>query len=624
MRSSSLYKTTESQKVEENLLDRLTDGFTIVDEKGTIQFINKTAAYQFGISKDEVTGRKINELILEIKDCSKIDDLVVESFQGSPPRPGRYHVLFSNKKTSLLDLNFSVSHLADSENSQLIIQHKPVDDGPSSDQLSRHQDNQLYTNLESYPDEMLNVDHKGTILFVNQNSKNLKAKEAIGKTIYDYSLPEDHAAIKQELKKVYQSGEEGRYESGGIGSDGIVRWYSTRVVPIKHDDGVIGVSLGMSDNSQKKAAEDELKKSQALLNTIFDSIPETILVLDRRMNIVACNSKGTEKFGLQSQTRKRKCYDIYWQRKEPCTDCQIKTVFETGKSSTRELYNEIENTHKEIRAFPVLSDTGAVRYVVEYIQDITKTKENKEMLELATQKSKAAQRIKSDFLSKIGHELKTPMIGILGFAKLGMERYKKNSKEKLKSYFSTIYESAEKLQGLLNNMLDLSQLEVGNLGYDYQKEHLSMVTTIILNDMFTVFKDKSIKIKYTKPTFTDLVQMDVEKIGKVMKNLLLNAVKYSKKGSQIKVEIVQTTDNRVQFSVTDTGHGIPDDELESIFEKFKQGSSHEEFSGGTGLGLAISKKIISDHDGKIWAENNKRVGSTFIFTLPRVESEGEM
>ena len=624
MRSSSLYKTTESQKVEENLLDRLTDGFTIVDEKGTIQFINKTAAYQFGISKDEVTGRKINELILEIKDCSKIDDLVVESFQGNPPRPGRYHVLFSNKKTSLLDLNFSVSHLADSENSQLIIQHKPVDDGPSSDQLSRHQDNQLYTNLESYPDEMLNVDHKGTILFVNQNSKNLKAKEAIGKTIYDYSLPEDHAAIKQELKKVYQSGEEGRYESGGIGSDGIVRWYSTRVVPIKHDDGVIGVSLGMSDNSQKKAAEDELKKSQALLNTIFDSIPETILVLDRRMNIVACNSKGTEKFGLQSQTRKRKCYDIYWQRKEPCTDCQIKTVFETGKSSIRELYNEIENTHKEIRAFPVLSDTGAVRYVVEYIQDITKTKENKEMLELATQKSKAAQRIKSDFLSKIGHELKTPMIGILGFAKLGMERYKKNSKEKLKSYFSTIYESAEKLQGLLNNMLDLSQLEVGNLGYDYQKEHLSMVTTIILNDMFTVFKDKSIKIKYTKPTFTDLVQIDVEKIGKVMKNLLLNAVKYSKKGSQIKVEIAQTTDNRVQFSVTDTGHGIPDDELESIFEKFKQGSSHEEFSGGTGLGLAISKKIISDHDGKIWAENNKRVGSTFIFTLPRVESEGEM
>ena len=152
------------------------------------------------------------------------------------------------------------------------------------------------------------------------------------------------------------------------------------------------------------------------------------------------------------------------------------------------------------------------------------------------------------------------MIGILGFSKLGVERYKKVTKEKLKSYFTTILESGEKLQILLNNLVDLSQLEVGKIDYDLQNEKLSMVTTIILNEMFTLLNERRIKVDFQKPDFSDHVLVDVDRIGKVIRNLITNAIKFSKPGTSIKLKISRQKD-QILFSVIDTGDGIPENEI---------------------------------------------------------------
>jgi signal transduction histidine kinase len=373
--------------------------------------------------------------------------------------------------------------------------------------------------------------------------------------------------------------------------------------------------LNARDNSEKKETEEELKHSQKLLDSVLQSIPGTLVVLDKKLNILASNWHGIKKFKPSSSNEKSKCYQLYWHRNTPCDECHARKVFLSGKPVKVEMFTKKDNGYKEIRAYPVMSDVGTVRYVIEHIQDITLRKKSEEKMMLAKLKTEATNQLKTDFLSKINHELKTPMIGILGFSKLGIERHKTVTKEKLKNYFSTILESGEKLQILLNDLVDISQLEVGKMEYDFQKEPLSMVTTIILNEMFTMLKECKITVDYKKLGFCDHVEVDVDRIGKVIRNLVTNAIKFSRPDSTIKIRI-SDTNNQVQFSVTDTGERIPEAEMDQIFEKFSQNSRTKSSSGGRELGLVISKKIIIDHKGRIWAENGPTEGTVFKFTLP--------
>ncbi len=462
---------------------------------------------------------------------------------------------------------------------------------------------------------VLNVDLNGTILFINPGTKRENIDGVIGTTIYKYTLPEDHERIRQKMAEVFNSGKENSYDSSWIGADGIVRWYTTQIIPIKHDNHVIAATLTARDNSDKRKAEEELKNSQYMLDSILQSIPGTLVVIDKKYNILASNWHGLKKHLSQNPDEKNKCHEFYWHKDKPCDECCARKVFDTGEPVKEENFNENDNVYKEIHAYPVLNDSGVLKYVIEHIQDITQRKKGEEKMMMATLKTEATKLLKTDILSKISHELKTPMIGILGFSKLGVERYKKVTKEKLKSYFSTILESAERLQILLNNLVDLSQLEVGNIDYDFQNEKLSMVTTIILNEMFTMLNENRIKVDFTKPDFPDLVVVDVDKIGKVVRNLVTNAIKFSKPDSTIRIDISRNND-QIQFSVKDTGKGIPENELAAIFEKFSQSSSTKGNSGGRGLGLAISRQIITDHKGLIWAENHPSEGSIFKFVLP--------
>lgn len=615
-KTASMFKPSEVLRMEEELLDCMTEGVTMLSEKGNVLFINKSAEAQFGRNKRSLVGRHIKNLVKAIEDQEDYLPWLHKSFNGKLPNPGEYRIRFTNKQEPWFYLNFSLKEDPTGTAKRLMVVHRDVSQQKVIEEKLKSSKRKLSHLIESFAEIVINVDHRGKILFVHQDSKNLVPKKVVGKKIYDLMLPEDHKAAKTAIARVFESGEEHNYEASGIGSDGIVRWYSTRVSPVKHDNQVIAATLNSRDNSEKREAEVELRNAKTILESVFRSVPGVLLVIDRRLNIVAGNWQGLHDFNPEIKGRKIKCYEGYWKRNEPCQNCQTMDVFECAEASSHEVFDVNDQRHKEIRTVPVIDDFGAVTYVIEHIEDVTLRKKQEENHVLTDKKTEAAHKIKSDFLSRISHELKTPMIGILGFAKLGMDRYKRTKKTKLQEYFCTIYESGEKLQRLLNNLLDLSQLEVGAVGYDFQREKLSMVTTIILNDMFLMLKKNNIAVNFRKPSFPDYVTMDVDKIGKVMRNLLTNAIKISEPGSKIKIEISEKED-QVLFSVQDTGQGISQSELKSLFEKFKRGNSDKDSSG---LGLAISYKIITDHNGKIWAENIKSGGSVFKFQLPKAST----
>ncbi len=222
---------------------------------------------------------------------------------------------------------------------------------------------------------------------------------------------------------------------------------------------------------------------------------------------------------------------------------------------------------------------------------------------------------KSDFLANMSHELRTPMQGVLGYAKLGISRLKSLSEEKTEQYFYEIHSSGTRLLNLLNDLLDLSKLDSNETDYNFESGRLAHVAKIVIDELHALIDEKDLNVNVKNLDFDDTAMFDTEKIGQVIRNLLGNAIKFSKQRGNIELAI-HREDSQLQFTLSDNGIGIPAGELEDIFDQFVQSSINRNGSGGTGLGLAISKKIIESHQGKIWAENNPEGGATFSFVLP--------
>jgi len=231
-----------------------------------------------------------------------------------------------------------------------------------------------------------------------------------------------------------------------------------------------------------------------------------------------------------------------------------------------------------------------------------------------------ANRAKSEFLTNMSHELRTPMHGILSFSKFGKDGVDNVGKEKLKSYFSTIYTSGERLLGLLNALLDLSKLEAGKEIYSFKAEKPLPIIKEAISGVLSLCEEKKLILKFEENEFSNLIYIDRKKILQVIINLLSNAIKFSAEGGRILVQCA-SKDECCLISVEDEGIGIPEDEMEHIFEVFIQSNRTKTGAGGTGLGLAITRRIIFDHKGKIWVEKNQNKGVTFYVKLPKYTYE---
>ena len=226
----------------------------------------------------------------------------------------------------------------------------------------------------------------------------------------------------------------------------------------------------------------------------------------------------------------------------------------------------------------------------------------------------AANNAKSEFLANMSHELRTPMHGILSFAKLGVEQVGAGRIDKLDRYLNRIVESGDRLMNLLNDLLDLAKLEAGRVELEYEKHNFLGVLHVAVDEFQSVLESRGLQIELDAPKRL-YCTMDPQRILQVLRNLLSNAIKFSPDGQTILLTCEADSDT-LSLSVEDGGPGIPEDELELVFDKFAQSSKTKSGAGGTGLGLAICREIVSAHGGRIWAESRSGGGARFCLTLP--------
>jgi len=239
-------------------------------------------------------------------------------------------------------------------------------------------------------------------------------------------------------------------------------------------------------------------------------------------------------------------------------------------------------------------------------------------LEEANRKLKELDQLKSDFISIVSHELRTPLTSIKAFAELiimkpgmAMDRQQK--------LLGVINSETDRLARLINDILDLTKIEAGKLSWHITELSVDEVIKNSIATMQSLADNKSILVSIQIEPRLPVLVGDRDRLVQVLTNVLSNSIKFTPQGGKIEVtaRLVQTPKPQIVVAVSDTGVGVPDEDLELIFEKFQRsGDVLTNNTEGTGLGLTISRQIVEYHGGRIWVESTLGKGSTFTFTLP--------
>lgn len=375
------------------------------------------------------------------------------------------------------------------------------------------------------------------------------------------------------------------------------------------------------DLSSRKASEEQL----SLLSKAIENSPAGVVITDAEANIKYINKRYEEITGYTLQELFGRNSRLLKSGSTPAeVYAELWNNLIDGKEWNGELINKRKNGElywEKALISPMIDAKGHTTHYVAIKEDITQKKEMERMLIEAKEKAEEMNRLKSNFLANMSHELRTPMIGILGYSELLKSELASNPD--LLELATVINRGGNRLMETLNQILDLTRIESGNLEVNYERIELNTLVKESIQLFEENAKQKNLVIKHSSQRDSISIYSDARLLTLALNNLINNAIKFTNSGF-VSVEVKTDSlpeGNMAVISVHDTGIGIPVDKQDIIFGEFRQASEgYSRSFEGTGLGLTLTKKAIEILNGAISVESEPSTGSTFTLLIP-IKSE---
>jgi len=385
-----------------------------------------------------------------------------------------------------------------------------------------------------------------------------------------------------------------------------------------------------SDQKKQIKMQNEINKKEAVLKQYVEAIPDGLMVINTKQEVVLLNQSGKEMLGLKDGQYDK--LDRLMSNIRLVHPDDPKSVFKTdslpitkalkGEKLPGNKLNLLINSNVknlETSVSPIYEADGTVSSAITVIRDITERVNYETMLENARIIAEQSLKVKDIFLSNVSHEIRTPLNAIIGFTNLLEGEIKDPRKLE---YVSYIQLAGRNLLDLINDILDFSKIEAGHIQIEKTttslKELIESVSVLISQRA----KEKGIQYEVSlSKDLPEIIQTDQLRLTQILLNVCGNAVKFTQKGSvTLSVQPISEIENEFQFirfSITDTGIGIDEEKINEIFDRFVQASeSTTRLFGGTGLGLSIVKSLVTLLSGTIQVKSTPGTGTAFIIEFP--------
>ncbi|MCB1176901.1 MAG: PAS domain S-box protein, partial [Leptospiraceae bacterium] len=383
------------------------------------------------------------------------------------------------------------------------------------------------------------------------------------------------------------------------------------------------IAIMFEDITLHKKMEDLIIDREARVSAILDTAADGIISIDQKGTVQSFNSSAEKLFGYNLSEVIGKNINLLMPAPFHSEhDGYLRNYLETKKPKIIGIGREVTGKRKDGSLFPMYLSVGEARIGKEFfftgiVRDLTEEKEMEQSLRNAKEKAEEASRVKSDFLAIMSHELRTPLNSILGYSQILIADNKLNE-ENIKA-IKSIHNSGEHLLMLIGDILDFSKIEAGQLELNIHSFTLTSIIYSIVPMIQLQIKSKGLEFEHSITENSLKVMGDLKRINQILLNLLSNAVKFTKKGKislNIDIDTGKNLDIAIlNFTVEDTGIGMEEYKLKSIFQPFQQFGAKSIQSEGVGLGLAICQNLAKMMGSEIQVESFPGEGSKFYFKL---------
>ncbi|HEV2864267.1 MAG TPA: PAS domain S-box protein [Pyrinomonadaceae bacterium] len=496
--------------------------------------------------------------------------------------------------------------------------------------------------LENVEDGIVACDSRGVLTVFNHAARTLHGlperplPAADWAEYYDLYLPDGKTRMKKEEVPLFRAlrGERVRDAEMVVApKGGPPRVVIASGAAIYSPEGEkLGAVVVMRDFTERKAAQEALRRESSLLRALMDNIPDAIYFKDTEGRFTRVNRHAPYRAGLApEEVVGRTDFDFFIEEHARAAREDELRIINTGRplldKEEKEVYPDGSTTWLSTTKVPVFDEAGRVTGLVGISRDITERKRAEEArLELAREQAARAEaeqanRLKDEFLATLSHELRTPLTAILGWSRMLADGAMDESQRE--AAFEAIYRNARAQAQLVEDLLDVSRIITGKLKVEFRPVELAAVVEAAVGVVRPAASAEGIQLQAVFEPDACKVSGDPARLQQVVWNLLSNAVKFTPRGGRVQVRLGRS-DSHAEIAVSDTGAGIAPEFLPHVFERFRQadmGTSRRH--AGLGLGLAIVRHLVEAHGGSVRAESEgEGRGTTVTVRLPVTEADG--